>query len=324
MKKKILILASILLSFCAVAKEGFFYGDDYCISANYNELAKPGDAVFVKLDFSQSNKKGKISKTEFSKTKATLELIVDGKKVRSSEFFVISKNTKTSKTLLAGIPLSTWWTQDSKCVLKIIYSIDNKKTLEFELPFALEQKEFICETLDLDQANTNIKTDSSAKRMEQIKKLNDILATINSSDIFQTTTFVPPTTSTRRTAFFADRREYKYTTGKSSTSLHYGTDYGIPEGTNVTACAEGKVVLAENRITTGYSVVIEHLPGLYSLYYHLSQLKVKEGDIVKSGQLIGLSGSTGLATGPHLHWEMRLNCEAVNPDFFTTNFAFTE
>ncbi|MEE0353111.1 MAG: M23 family metallopeptidase, partial [Treponema sp.] len=75
--------------------------------------------------------------------------------------------------------------------------------------------------------------------------------------------------------------------------------------------------------TTGWSVVIEHLPGLYSLYYHMSQLKVKEGDIVKPGQVIGFSGSTGLATGPHLHWEMRLNMEAVNPDFFTGDFAFS-
>ena len=76
-------------------------------------------------------------------------------------------------------------------------------------------------------------------------------------------------------------------------------------------------------MTTGWSVVIEHLPGLYSLYYHMSELKVKEGDIVKEGQLIGLSGATGLATGPHLHWEMRLNMAAVNPDFFTEDFTFS-
>jgi murein DD-endopeptidase MepM/ murein hydrolase activator NlpD len=82
--------------------------------------------------------------------------------------------------------------------------------------------------------------------------------------------------------------------------------------------------MAENRISTGYSIVIEHLPGLYSLYYHLSKMDVKEGDMVKKGQLIGLSGSTGLATGPHLHWEMRLNGEAVRPEFFLSNFTFSE
>ena len=158
---------------------------------------------------------------------------------------------------------------------------------------------------------------------EQINKLNGILGTINPAAVYQTERFMAPTSATRRTSFFADRRVYKYTNGKSSTSLHYGIDYGVPTGTQVNACAAGKVVLAETRVTTGWSVVIEHLPGLYSLYYHMSELKVKEGDMVKPGDLIGLSGATGLATGPHLHWEMRLNSEAVSPDAFVdSDFAF--
>ena len=82
--------------------------------------------------------------------------------------------------------------------------------------------------------------------------------------------------------------------------------------------------MAENRISTGWSVVIEHLPGLYSLYYHCSELNVKEGDMVKQNQLIAKSGATGLATGPHLHWEIRLNGSAVVPEFFLNDFAFEE
>ena len=123
--------------------------------------------------------------------------------------------------------------------------------------------------------------------------------------------------ATRRTSFFGDRRVYAYVGGGSSTSLHYGIDYGIPTGSEVSACGAGRVVMAESRISSGLSVVIEHMPGLYSLYYHLDSMNVKVGDMVKSGDKVGLSGSTGLATGPHLHWEVRLNGEAVNPDFFT-------
>ena len=82
--------------------------------------------------------------------------------------------------------------------------------------------------------------------------------------------------------------------------------------------------MAENRISTGYSIVIEHLPGLYSLYYHLSELKVEEGQMVKQGELIGKSGATGLATGPHLHWEIRLNGSAVVPEFFLNDFTFED
>ena len=77
--------------------------------------------------------------------------------------------------------------------------------------------------------------------------------------------------------------------------------------------------MAENRITTGWSVCIEHLPGLYSLYYHMNKLDVTEGQIVQKGERLGESGCTGLATGPHIHWEVRLNAEAINPEYFTIN-----
>ena len=134
--------------------------------------------------------------------------------------------------------------------------------------------------------------------------------------------FTLPVDSKRITSGFGDRRVFEYPDKKTSTSLHYGIDYGVPTGTPVHACAEGKVMLAENRISTGWSVVIEHLPGLYSLYYHMDSLGVQEGQYVKQGERLGLSGATGLATGPHLHWEVRLNMEAVNPEFFLTDFAF--
>jgi murein DD-endopeptidase MepM/ murein hydrolase activator NlpD len=74
------------------------------------------------------------------------------------------------------------------------------------------------------------------------------------------------------------------------------------------------VVLARPRIVTGNSVVIEHLPGVYSLYYHLDTIAVSEGEMVQTASLLGTSGSTGLATGPHLHWEIRVSGENTDPD----------
>ena len=82
--------------------------------------------------------------------------------------------------------------------------------------------------------------------------------------------------------------------------------------------------MARWRIVTGYSVIIEHLPGLYSIYYHLSELKCKEGDIVNKGDLVALSGATGLATGPHLHWEIRMNTICLDPDSLVKNFSFSD
>ncbi len=72
--------------------------------------------------------------------------------------------------------------------------------------------------------------------------------------------------------------------------------------------------MATNRIVTGGTVVIEHLPAVYSLYYHLDTVDVAVNDIVEQGERIGTVGSTGLSTGPHLHWELRVSGVAVDPE----------
>ena len=282
----------------------------------------PGDAVFVRMNF-QYGKNLKKNKSEYEKN-AILELYKKDKIVDKTAFYSLNKPSKKSLPydFLAGLPLSSWLTE-GEYTLKVIFYLD-EKAKEFNLPVYFENKVFNSETIELNAANTAIKTDNSPQRAQQIDKLNTILATPINTDIFSLKPCVSPTTSTRYTSYFGDRRVYAYSNGKSSTSLHYGNDYGIPTGTPVTSCAEGKVVMAEERISTGWSIVIEHLPGLYSLYYHLDSMNVKEGDMVKSGEVIGKSGCTGLATGPHLHWEVRLNMCAVRPEFFMSNFTFSE
>ena len=190
------------------------------------------------------------------------------------------------------------------------------------LPFSIQKKQFASERIVLDARNTGIRKDVSPERRAQSEKLNKILETVTPQDVYTLKPFTIPVDSKRITSGFGDRRVFEYTDKKTSTSLHYGIDYGVPTGTPVHSCAEGKVVLAENRISTGWSVVVEHLPGLYSLYYHMDSLNVQEGQYVKQGEKLGLSGATGLATGPHLHWEVRLNMGAVNPEFFLKEFAF--
>src|SRR5574344_2112827 len=324
MKKAAALFMIIFLApFSLCAKDAIFSGTDYTISLTYNDTSCPGDAVFIRMDFSDNAKSAKVDKTVYLPTMAGATLYLNDRELVSSSFFLLSESSsKLHHTYLAGIPLSSWWAQGNYH-MTVTYSYEGGKQMEFNLPFSIISKEFNRETIALYQRNTNIKTDYSAERIKQIEKLNALLGTFDAAAVFQTAPFTPPTAATRRTSFFADRRVFEYTNGKSSTSLHYGTDYGIPTGTPVTACAAGKVVMAETRISTGWSVVIEHLPGLYSLYYHMSSLSVTEGDIVQSGATIGLSGATGLATGPHLHWEMRLNTCAVNPDLFTTDFAFS-
>jgi murein DD-endopeptidase MepM/ murein hydrolase activator NlpD len=96
-------------------------------------------------------------------------------------------------------------------------------------------------------------------------------------------------------------------------SYHQGLDYGVPSGTPVSAVNAGTVLLARNLYFEGNCVVLDHGQGLLSLYLHLSEFAVKEGQQVKRGEVVGLSGGTGRATGPHLHVALRWQGIYLNP-----------
>jgi murein DD-endopeptidase MepM/ murein hydrolase activator NlpD len=100
--------------------------------------------------------------------------------------------------------------------------------------------------------------------------------------------------------------------GKTS-SPHLGLDFRVPSGTPVAAMNDGTVLLARPLYFEGNCVVLDHGQGLLTLYLHLSEFKVKEGDRVKRGQPIGLSGGTGRATGPHLHVAVRWQGTYLDP-----------
>jgi len=96
-------------------------------------------------------------------------------------------------------------------------------------------------------------------------------------------------------------------------STHQGLDFRVPGGTSVAAVNSGRVILARPLFFEGNCVAIDHGQGLLTLYLHLSKFLIKEGDDVKKGQAIGLSGGTGRATGPHLHLAVRWQGVYLNP-----------
>jgi murein DD-endopeptidase MepM/ murein hydrolase activator NlpD len=96
-------------------------------------------------------------------------------------------------------------------------------------------------------------------------------------------------------------------------SPHSGADFPSPAGTPVEAPNSGRVVLAADQYFTGNTVVIDHGLGLFSLFAHLSEIDVKAGDTVKTGEIVGKTGATGRVTGPHLHWTVRANGARVDP-----------
>ena len=123
--------------------------------------------------------------------------------------------------------------------------------------------------------------------------------------------FIWPLTGTVTTEFGFTRFVNNIANGR-----HSGIDIAAPEGTRVLATNDGQVVFAGNLYLTGLTVIIYHGLDLYSSYGHLSALKVQDGTSVAKGDLIGLVGSTGLSTGPHTHFTIRIGETPVDPYLF--------
>ena len=99
-------------------------------------------------------------------------------------------------------------------------------------------------------------------------------------------------------------------------SPHAGLDVAVARGTPIKASAPGKVLAVDDYFFNGKTVFLDHGNGLITMYCHLDQSEVKTGDMVSKGQPIALSGQSGRATGPHLHWSVILNGAMVDPALF--------
>lgn len=316
MKKSVFLLVFVLFAGTLFAADHKYQSDFGTINISAPIAAFPGDALIVKIELAAASANAKVP--ELTGAKARLKAENAGKNSAAADFY---KLKQTNGKYLALLPLDSLL-KPGNYNLTLSFAV-NGKNYEKTYTVDLVEKDFVSETLQLDAANTAIKTDTSSKRSQQIERLNNILFTTNTDSQYLQTRFVFPVASKRRTSFYGDRRIYAYSNGKSSTSVHFGIDFGdVPTGTVVSSCGRGKVVLVEDRVTTGWSIVIEHMPGLYSLYYHLSKAEVEPGQMVDPGTRIGLSGATGLATGPHLHWELRLLGTAISPDFLVENNIF--
>lgn len=112
------------------------------------------------------------------------------------------------------------------------------------------------------------------------------------------------------TSPYGQQRSYN---GAPPAGFHHGADFGVVDGSPVYASASGRVVFAGAMPIRGNSVVIDHGVGVFSGYHHLSSVAVGVGQFVSQGNLVGYSGMSGLATGPHLHWEVVVHGLSVDP-----------
>lgn len=167
--------------------------------------------------------------------------------------------------------------------------------------------QFAVERLKLPKSKVDLDAKSLARWRAEQKQVKQVLAENSRMKLWHSS-FVEPVNG-RRTGIFGSVRILN---GKPR-NPHNGEDIGAPMGTDVVATNDGVVRLTVDHIFSGRGIFLDHGLGFYSMYFHLSDILVKDGDLVKAGQTIGKVGATGRATGPHLHWGVKLNGARVNP-----------
>jgi murein DD-endopeptidase MepM/ murein hydrolase activator NlpD len=182
---------------------------------------------------------------------------------------------------------------------------EKTKSLSFNVLVAKEK--FAVEHLKLPKEKVDLDEKAVARWKAEQNQVKQALAENSRLKLWRSN-FVEPV-SGKRTGIFGSVRIMN---GKPR-NPHNGEDIGAPLGTGVAATNDGIVRITVDHIFSGKGVFIDHGLGFYTMYFHLSEILVKDGDLVTAGQIIGKVGATGRATGPHLHWGVKLNGARVNP-----------
>jgi len=182
---------------------------------------------------------------------------------------------------------------------------EQAKQLSFNVQVAKEK--FAVEHLKLPKDKVDLDEKSTARWKAEQALVKQALAENSRLKLWRSN-FVEPV-SGKRTGIFGSVRIMN----GQARNPHNGEDIGAPMGADVAATNDGIVRITVDHIFSGKGVFVDHGLGFYTMYFHLSEILVKDGDLVTAGQIIGKVGATGRATGPHLHWGVKLNGARVNP-----------
>ena len=218
----------------------------------------------------------------------------------------------------ALVPISYY--KDFKKYKIIISYIENEKKVFKGIPIEVIDGKYESEVINVDSSKVTLSKKNKSRVIKEYNKAMKIYNT-TSKELFINDKFIYPIDS-KITSDFGKKRVYN----GSLKSYHSGTDFRARTPTPIKAVNDGKIVMSENRFYAGNSIVIDHGHGIYSGYYHLSKMYLKNNTIVKKGDIIGLSGSTGRVTGPHLHFSFRVHGIQVNPlqlmELLNNNFIY--
>jgi murein DD-endopeptidase MepM/ murein hydrolase activator NlpD len=180
-----------------------------------------------------------------------------------------------------------------------------EREMAFTLPVVVARGRFGFERIDLPPSRQSL-FDPELLRNESA--LVNQMANVHTSQRFWSVPFAYPVQSSV-SSYFGSRRSY----GGSYNSYHSGVDFRAATGTPVQTPMGGVVVMAQQLTVRGNAVIIDHGWGVLTGYWHLSQIDVEPGQRVQKGEVIGKVGNTGLSTGSHLHWQVWVDGEPVDP-----------
>ena len=177
-----------------------------------------------------------------------------------------------------------------------------------DVPVKIKKKSFHQESFSVPPSFDQM----TAENLEEIRREQAAFARVfatPASERWWETPFIRPVPHQESASSFGRRRIINGT----PRAPHSGLDLSAPAGTEVVAANHGKVVLAGNFFFAGGSVVVDHGGALFTMYFHLSEIRIGEGEILRKGDVLGLSGATGRVTGAHLHWGARLANARIDP-----------
>jgi len=177
-----------------------------------------------------------------------------------------------------------------------------------EWPIRVRPRRAAVQRLTLPQHMVELDPETATRASQEAERLNDLWKTVTPRRIWQGT-FLSPVPTAAVPEGFGLRRIIN----DQPRSPHSGADYKAPHGAVVRASNAARVALTEEQFFAGNALVLDHGLGLYTIYFHLQEFTVKTGDVVQKGQEVGRVGATGRATGPHLHFGVRLNGARIDP-----------
>jgi len=220
------------------------------------------------------------------------------------QFPLFSDEKSLVWTGIVGIDLET---KPGRQVVKLQGTATDGRTVLAEDTLTVTSRSFPTRRLTVDEKFVSPPQRMLARIREESARVQAIFNTVTPRRYWSGAFSLPVPGSV--ISAFGKRSVYN---GKAR-SPHSGTDFQGAVGTPIRAPNAGKVVLASDLYYSGNTVILDHGLGLYSYFGHMSAFSVREGDQVKSGEVLGKVGATGLVTGPHLHWSVRLVGTRVDP-----------